>query len=58
MNKGKVKFELNKSGVRQLLKSPEMMAALKSNAQAAGYKVEESYTGYNRCKLRATGGRK
>lgn len=49
----KVKFELNKSGVRKLLKSSEMMSVCKEYADAAlsnlgsGYKVT-TRTGRNR----------
>lgn len=50
---GKVKFELNRAGVRELLRSPEMMAVCKSyadralNSLGAGYEVS-TQTGRNR----------
>lgn len=49
----KVKFELNRSGVRDLLRSPEMMSVCKSYADRAlgnlgnGYEVS-TMTGKNR----------
>lgn len=48
-----VKFKLNRQGVRELLRSEEMMAACRSHADAArsrlgeGYEVT-TYTGKNR----------
>lgn len=58
MSKDKIRFELNKAGVRELLKSQQMMAVLKQEAQGHGYQIEDSFTGINRCKLRAKGGNK
>ena len=49
----KLKFELNKEGVRQLMRSSEMMAVCESYAKKAykelgkGYKVDK-YVGTNR----------
>lgn len=49
----KLKFELNKEGVRQLMRSSEMMAVCESYARKAhkelgtGYKVDK-YVGTNR----------
>lgn len=53
MAKAKVHIELNRDGVRELLKSPEMMAICASEAQAiagragTGYEVS-TYTGKTR----------
>lgn len=50
---GKVKFELNRSGVREILRSPEMMDVCKGYADKAqqtlgdGYEVT-THTGPNR----------
>lgn len=50
---GEVKIELNREGVRALLRSPEMMAVCKGHAEAArgrlgaGYAVT-THTGKNR----------
>lgn len=50
----KVKVELNRAGVRELLKSEEVMSVLKSEAQKRaaaagnGYTVN-TYVGKNRC---------
>ena len=49
----RVKFELNRAGVRELLRSPEAMSVCRSYADAIrnrageGYEVDE-YTGTNR----------
>ena len=49
----KVKFELNRAGVRELLRSPEAMSVCRTHANAIrnrageGYEVD-TYTGTNR----------
>ncbi len=42
------KIELNTSRVAELLKSNEVMAALKSNAKSLG-KVDSDWVGFDRC---------
>ena len=39
----KIRFELNRAGVRELMKSPEMMTVLKECANTAHGKLGEGY---------------
>lgn len=42
------KFELNKSGVRQLLQSGDVMEILKDNASVIG-EIDTNFVGFDRC---------
>lgn len=51
MNGDIIKIELNKSRVRELLQSPEIMSELKSQARSLG-EVDTSYVGFDRAHVR------
>lgn len=42
------KFELNKSGVRKLLQSGDVMEILKDNASVIG-EIDTNFVGFDRC---------
>lgn len=50
MSDTKVKFELNRSGVRDVLQSQMMMDAIMAEAQKVG-EVDSSYVGFDRVQV-------
>lgn len=50
MNDTKVKFKLNKSGVRALLQSQMMMDAVEDQARSQG-EIDHSYVGFDRVQV-------